>query len=306
MPDRSASRGADGRQRRRRSARCDGAAGDRQRDGCSGRRTVKVAPRPTPALAAVDRAAVQLDQLAHDRQARGRARRACAPRSTRPGGSARTRAAGTRRAMPTPSSLTASSTSRFAAPRRERTWPPGGVNLIAFESRFQTTCCSRLAIAEHLAGVVGDRWRSRIARASAAGLSAETTVSNTAAIDTGWMSSRSLPEVMRLTSSRSSIRRACARALRSIVAAALATSTAPALRPAEQVGPAEDGVERRAQLVRQRGQELVLHAARPLGLDARLALGREQRLALVLELLLAADVERDAVEAGRLARRSSR
>ena len=37
--------------------------------------------------------------------------------------------------------------------------------------------------------------------------------------------------------------------------------------------------------------------------STRAALGREQRLALDLELLLAADVERDAVEAGRLARR---
>src|SRR5204863_5486436 len=46
-----------------------------------------------------------------------------------------------------------------------------------------------------------------------------------------------------------------------------------------------------------------LHAARALGLEARVPLGGEQRFALDLELLLAADVERDAVEAGRLALR---
>ena len=41
-------------------------------------------------------------------------------------------------------------------------------------------------------------------------------------------------------------------------------------------GPAEDGVERRAQLVRQGGEELVLQPARRLGLLPGLLEGREQ------------------------------
>ena len=73
---------------------------------------------------------------------------------------------------------------------------------------------------------------------------------------------------------------AWARALRSIVSTALATSACSRRRAAQHVRPAEDGVERRAQLVRQRGQELVLHAARPARRRPRGALGREQLLAL--------------------------
>ena len=50
---------------------------------------------------------------------------------------------------------------------------------------------------------------------------------------------------------------------------------------AQHLGPAEDGVERRAQLVRQRGQEVVLGVAHALGLGAGGAFAVEQRLALV-------------------------
>ena len=115
------------------------------------------------------------------------------------------------------------------------------------------------------------------------------------------MSRRRLPDVIRLTSSSSSISRACARALRSIVAAALATSTARDAGAPEEMGPAQDRAERRAQFVRQGGEKLVLHAARALRLDTRFALGDEERLALGLELLLQRDVERHAIESRRLA-----
>ena len=62
---------------------------------------------------------------------------------------------------------------------------------------------------------------------------------------------------------------ACARALRSMIASARAS--ARRLRPAgaEDAGPAEDGRERRAQLVAERGEELVLGAVRGLGRGAR-------------------------------------
>jgi hypothetical protein len=70
--------------------------------------------------------------------------------------------------------------------------------------------------------------------------------------------------MMRLMSSRSSISWPWARALRSL----------------QHAGPAEHRVERRAQLVRERGQEFVLQGAEPFGLVARGALAREQVLAL--------------------------
>ena len=49
---------------------------------------------------------------------------------------------------------------------------------------------------------------------------------------------------------------------------------------AQYLRPTQDGVERGAQLMRQRGQELVFHAHGALCLDAGIALGFEQRLAL--------------------------
>ena len=60
------------------------------------------------------------------------------------------------------------------------------------------------------------------------------------------------------------------------------------LRAAPQdLRPAEDRVERRPQLVRQRGEELVLHLAHALGCGARGALALEQLLALLGGLLRA-------------------
>ena len=102
---------------------------------------------------------------------------------------------------------------------------------------------------------------------------------------TGCTSSRSLPEMMRLMSSRSSISCVCTRALRSIVSSpfgelGLVVGAAP-----QDLRPAEDRVERRAQLVRQRREELVLHLAHALGLGARGALALEQLLALLGRLL---------------------
>ena len=74
------------------------------------------------------------------------------------------------------------------------------------------------------------------------------------------MSSSSLPVVMRDTSSRSWTSRACACALRSMRSSACFTSSCRQLAAAQQVDPADDRVERRAQLVRERGEEFVLQA----------------------------------------------
>ena len=73
-------------------------------------------------------------------------------------------------------------------------------------------------------------------------------------------SSASLPLMMRETSSRSSISSACARALRSITSRPRAQHVRRRrTRPAAQhARPGEDRLERRAQLVRERREELVL------------------------------------------------
>ena len=65
----------------------------------------------------------------------------------------------------------------------------------------------------------------------------------------------------------------------------------------QDLGPAQDRAERRPQLVRQRGEKLVLDARRPLRLHAGAALGLEDLLAL-----LAGDLERlDALLPGQVA-----
>ena len=75
--------------------------------------------------------------------------------------------------------------------------------------------------------------------------------------------------------------RACARALRSRLSSARAVCSGPPGTVADDLQPAEDRVERRAQLVRERGQELVLQAARP----GQLLVGGRQPAVAALHLL---------------------
>ena len=62
----------------------------------------------------------------------------------------------------------------------------------------------------------------------------------------------------------------CIRVARSIASPARRASRRPRLAATEQLRLQQHGRERRAQLVRQRGQELVLGAVRALGLGSRL------------------------------------
>lgn len=80
---------------------------------------------------------MQLDDVAHDRQAEPEAalpdgRVALANRSNTYGRSSA--------AMPRPVSLTEMRTPARARSTRTSMCPPSGVNLTAFERRFQTTC----------------------------------------------------------------------------------------------------------------------------------------------------------------------
>ena len=83
--------------------------------------------------------------------------RAC--RRCRPGGSARRRGAGTRGRCPAGVAHDDQSRSASCGPATQSRAPPRGVNLTAFESRFQTTCCRRSASPHH-AGQARRRCRS--------------------------------------------------------------------------------------------------------------------------------------------------
>ncbi len=91
-------------------------------------------------------------------------------------------------------------------------------------------------------------------------------------------------------SSRSEISCAWTRALRSMTAAARSTVAGSGREVPSTCGPAEDGVERRAQLVREGGEELVLEPVGGFGLLARLALAQQQLGLRVLGALALGDL----------------
>ncbi len=109
----------------------------------------------------------------------------------------------------------------------------------------------------------------------------------------GLQSSRSLPLMTRAMSSRSSTSRSCDAALRSITSRRAVARLEARLR-AQDARPAEHGVERRADLVRERGQKLVLQLRRFLG-DAARALGRRD---LAAQFALADDALGDVLDDG--------
>ena len=94
--------------------------------------------------------------------------------------------------------------------------PPCGVNLIALLMRFHNTCCRRLASPFTFRAVISTSAVSRIPFASATGCKLSTVASTISHKSTSWTSSRILPEMIRLTSSRSSINLVCSRTLRSM------------------------------------------------------------------------------------------
>ena len=127
--------------------------------------------------------------------------------------------------MPCPVSLTRASTLEPARCRSTSTRPPRGVNLIAFESRFQITCCNRSASPRTRPAAGSMSRASVIAFASAAAVSESVAASTTGPSSRERQSSCSLPVTMRETSSRSSTRRAWARAFRSTASMARAAAS---------------------------------------------------------------------------------
>ena len=155
--------------------------------------------------------------------------------------------------------------------------PPFGVNFTALMSRFQMTCCRRPA-APRIAASAGIEHGCGAACsfAAAAGRTESSAASTTAPRSTERTSSRMLPVMMRETSSRSSMSCSCAFAFRRMTSRAARDERAVDTAVVEHARPAVDRVERRAQLVREHGEELVLAAVERLGLVARGLLAREQ------------------------------
>src|SRR5206468_10662471 len=90
--------------------------------------------------------------------------------------------------------------------RRTVTRPPLGVNLIAFENRFSTTCCRRSGSPATVAAAGASRVSTSILLPSAAGRTDSAASSIIVASSTGRTSRRTLPAMMRETSSSSPMR----------------------------------------------------------------------------------------------------
>ena len=139
---------------------------------------------------------------------------------------------------------------------------------MAFERRFHTTCCKRPGSPKHhpRAEVHHDLQANFFA--SAAGRRVSTAALMTMVGSVGCASRRSFPDIMRDTSSISSMSRACNWTLRYIVSTARATHLFIELAGLKHPRPAEHRVKGGAQLVREHAQELVLGPARCLRLPA--------------------------------------
>ena len=104
-----------------------------------------------------------------------------------------------------PVSRTDSTRSSASVFKLTSTEPPLRVNLIAFDRRFQATCCKRSGSTAS-DPMARSRWRSMVmCLAAAAGLSESTAASINGRIGVDFASICSLPDTIREMSSRSSI-----------------------------------------------------------------------------------------------------
>ena len=156
------------------------------------------------------------------------------------------------------------------------------MNLIAFESRFQTICWSRDGIAHDRSGErFHDFLKPDCFRFGSRRDGGDRGVDHFGEIDRLHVQPHfagddpaHVEQVFDQLRLHARVALDHLQALRQILRARLAGAVA-----AEDLRPAEDRVQRRAQLVRERGEEFVLHPARALGLRARGAFAREQRFA---------------------------
>ena len=180
--------------------------------------------------------------------------------------------------IPTPVSLTLISAVDRVLGQRHLNRPPRGVNLIAFDSRFQTD----LLQPGRITGDGSDRVVRRPVDRDPLGFGVALPPSrwrrpSSVRRSTLCVSRRSLPDTIRLMSSRSAMSWACdARVAGNDVQAAVEEGRGPGGRLRHQLRPAKNRVEGRPQLVRDHGHELVLYPARTLRLAAGDALGLEE------------------------------
>ena len=167
--------------------------------------------------------------------------------------------------MPSPVSRTVTTTSPSSRWQCTSMRPPLGVNLIALASRLETDWCRRCRsprTAPQSSTSLATCERPSRAPAAASG---RCTPSTTAARSTRSRSSCSLPATMRETSRRSLTSCACWRTPRSIACSARWRCAASMRAVAQHRQPADDALQRRAQLVREHGEELVLGLVGALG-----------------------------------------
>jgi hypothetical protein len=160
-----------------------------------------------------------------------------------------------------------------------RTWirPPPGVYLTAFESRFQTICRRRSGSPGTIASASSDA-SMMIPFAAAESRTVSIASRTIAASATGCARIFSRPFTMPEKSRMSSTMRACACPFRSMASMAWREVAVVDGVAVECRRPAEDGVQRRAQPVRDGRQKVVLHPARHFGVPARAPLAGQRLL----------------------------
>src|SRR3989454_2551195 len=140
--------------------------------------------------------------------------------------------------MPWPESRTSRTASLPARRSVRSTRPLSGVNLTAFDRRFERLCCRRSGSATTGPTVSSTSTLSAIDLAAAAGCTASTAAATTAAGSTSLAEIRSLPVMMREMSSRPSMSWASEVVLRSIVSSARSRRSSSKLpRRSHQIQP---------------------------------------------------------------------
>ena len=163
-------------------------------------------------------------------RAPGRARRACARTSLSAWRNRLKRCGRNSGAMPSPVSLTVISTCEFTRCRRTCTRPPLRRELDGVGQQIPHHLLQPLRIARHRHAGRSIADCSRTPFAAAAGVTVSSASWMTRVRSTGRMSSRSLPVMMRETSSTSLISCSCSFALRSIVSSTGAQRARPRSR----------------------------------------------------------------------------
>ncbi len=201
--------------------------------------------------------------------------------------------------MPTPESWTTISACEFTRSRATRTRPPGGVNFTAFASRFHSTCWRRAGSTLVQPMLAVERFLDPArASASAAGRTASTALLTAVAQIDGLhveahLAGHDAAHVEQVVHDLS----LCANVALDRVERAGELRVVAGVA-ARDVHPADDRIQRRAQLVGERCEELVLQAARLFGFVPHGAFTLQQCVALLLRQFPSCAITEHDAEAG--------